>query len=333
VVEAYGGPDVLQVVDGEIPRPRPGEVAVRVLAAGVSYTDMLIRAGSYFECPKPPFTPGYELVGVVEDVGTGCATLRPGDRVAAITVHGAYAERAVVPEVHAVPVPADMDPAQQVALVLTYVTARQLLERFGKAARGESVLVHGAAGQVGTAVLELGVPAGLTVYGTAAGEGCERVARLGGLPIDHTREDFLARVLGMTGDGVDVVLDGMGGGLSLRSYRALRSGGRLVIYGHHATLSNGRRSRRGWAAWYAATACVAVAGFLSPRRRVMGYRIAKVRDRHPDWFRDDLLHLVGLLRRGAIRPVVADRMPLAEARRAHERLQAGGVSGKLVLVP
>jgi NADPH:quinone reductase-like Zn-dependent oxidoreductase len=333
VVEDFGGPDVLKVVDDEDPRPGPNEVSVRVLAAGVSFTDMLIRAGSYLGLPKPPFTPGYELVGVVEEVGADCETLRPGDRVAALTVYGAYAERVCVAEDNAVHVPADLDPAETVSLVLTYVTAQQLLHRAAKVKRGESVLIHGAAGRVGTAVLELGLPAGLHVYGTASRTGCQLVERLGGVPIDYTREDFLARVREMTGDGVDVVLDGLGGGVSLRSYRALCSGGRLVIYGHHATLADGRKSRRGWAAWYAATAYVGLAGLLSPRRSVLGYRIAKLRDRHPDWFRDDLRHLAELLRKGKVHPVIAERLPLTKARRAHELLQRSSLSGKLVLVP
>lgn len=333
LVSEFGGPEVLRVVADEDPRPGPGEVSVRMLAAGVSFTDQLIRAGSYLGGPKPPFTPGYELVGVVEELGTGCEHLREGDRVAALTVSGAYAERACVPERNAVRVPADLDPAETVTLVLTYVTALQLLSRIARAKRGEAVLVHGAAGLVGTAVLELAAPAGLRVHGTASGDGRAKVERLGGVAIDYEREDFLARVREDTGDGVDVALDGIGGSVSRRSYRALRPGGRLVIFGHHGTLREGRKSRLGWAAWYASTAAVGLAGMLSPRRSVLSYRIAKLRDRHPDWFRDDLQHLVGLLREGKISPVIAERLPLADARRAHELLTGSSVVGKLVIVP
>jgi D-arabinose 1-dehydrogenase-like Zn-dependent alcohol dehydrogenase len=156
VVDHFGGPEVLRVVEDDDPRPGPGEVRVMVLAAGVSFTDAQLRAGTYLGVPKPPFTPGYELVGAVEELGPDCSRLREGDRVAALTAWGAYAERVCVPEANAVEVPEDLDPAEVVSLVLTYMTAYQLLHRVAMAKSGETVLVHGAAGRVGTAVLELG---------------------------------------------------------------------------------------------------------------------------------------------------------------------------------
>ncbi|HEY6396134.1 MAG TPA: alcohol dehydrogenase catalytic domain-containing protein, partial [Solirubrobacteraceae bacterium] len=132
VVDHYGGPEVLQVVEEDDPRPGRGEVRVRVLAAGVSFTDALLRAGAYLGGPKPPFTPGYELVGVVEELGPGCSRLRKGEHVAALTVWGADAERVCVPEKYAVEVPEDFDPAEVVGLVLPYVTAYQLLHRVAR---------------------------------------------------------------------------------------------------------------------------------------------------------------------------------------------------------
>src|SRR5512132_4052320 len=266
VVDHFGGPEVLKVVEADIPRPGPGEVRVRVLAAGVSFTDAQLRAGTYLGVPKPPFTPGYELVGVVEELGPGCSRLRAGDRVAALTVWGAYAERVCVREVDAVEVPEDLDPAEVVSLVLPYMTAYQLLHRTARVKSGEAVLVHGAAGRVGTAVLELGALAALRLYGTASARDRAAVERLGAVAIDYRNEDFLARVRGLPGNGVDVVLDGLGGALSLRSFRALRPGGRLVVFGHYAMLARGRKSWRGWMEWYAATAGVALWGWRSPRR-------------------------------------------------------------------
>jgi NADPH:quinone reductase-like Zn-dependent oxidoreductase len=216
VVDRYGGPEVLRVVEEDDPRPGPGEVRVRMLVAGVSFTDAQLRAGTYMGGPKPPFTPGYELVGVVEELGPGCSRLREGDRVAALTVWGAYAERVCVPEVNAVEVPEDPDPAEVVSLVLPYMTAYQLLHRVAMAKSGETVLVHGAAGRMGTAVLELGALAGLRLYGTASARDRAVVERLGAVAIDYRNEDFLARVRELPGNGVDVVLDGLGGPLSLR---------------------------------------------------------------------------------------------------------------------
>jgi NADPH:quinone reductase len=353
VVDHFGGPEVLTVIDDEVPRPGPGEVRVRVLAAGVSYTDAMLRAGSYLGVPKPPFTPGYELVGVVEELGPGCTRLSVGDRIGALTVWGADAERVCVLEADAVQVPEDIDPAQILSLVFTHMTAYQLLHRTARVKSGETVLVHGAAGRVGTAVVELGAVAGVRMYGTCSARDGAAVERLGGVAIDYRNDDFLARVRELTRDGVDVVLDGFGGPLSLRSFRALRPGGRLVVYGHSGTVAHGRKSWRGWITWYATTATVALWGLLSPRRRVLVYRVQKLREGHqvlpvsgrrralpvgggprdPDWFREDFRVLLELLREGKIHPVVAQRLPLSDARRAHELLESSADKGKLVLVP
>jgi NADPH:quinone reductase-like Zn-dependent oxidoreductase len=333
VVGHYGGPEVLQVVEEDDPRPGPGEVRVRVLAAGVSFSDALLRAGTYLGGPKPPFTPGYELVGVVEELGPGCSRLREGDRVAVLTVWGADAERVCVPEKHAVEVPEDLDPAEVVSLVLPYMTAYQLLHRVARVKSGETVLVHGAAGRVGTAVLELGALAGLRLYGTASARDRAAVERLGAVAIDYRNDDFLARARSLPGKGVDVVLDGLGGAMSVRSFRAMRPGGRLVVFGYSSALTQEGRSRRAWIKWNAQTASVFLWGLLSPRRRVHGYRIDKLRNRHPEWFREDFLALLELLRRGEIHPIVAERLPLTEVRRAHELLESSAATGKLVLVP
>jgi NADPH2:quinone reductase len=256
-----------------------------------------------------------------------------GDRIGALTVWGANAERVCLPEVYAVAVPEDLDPGEVVSLVFAYMTAYQLLHRTAKAKPGESVLVHGAAGRVGTAVLELGALAGLRLYGTASGRDRAAVERLGAVAIDYQNEDFLARVRGLTGDGVDIALDGIGGPLSLRSFRALRPGGRLVVFGRYATIAQGRKNWPGVIAWYAATGAVALWGWLAPRRKVVSYRIQKLRVHHQDWFQADFLALLEMLRRGEIHPVVAERLPLSEIRRAHELLGSTAAKGKIVLVP
>jgi NADPH:quinone reductase-like Zn-dependent oxidoreductase len=258
-----------------------------------------------------------------------------------------------VPEANAVQVPEDLDPAEVVSLVFTCMTAYQLLHRTAKVKAGELVLVHGAAGRVGTAVLELGAVAGLRLYGTCSAGDRAAVERLGAVAIDYRSEDFLARVRELPEHGVDVALDGLSGATSLRSFRALRPGGRLVVYGHYATLSHGRKNRRAWVEWYASTAAVALWGLASPRRRVSAYRIQRLHEGHqvpprsgsrralavgggprdPDQLREDLGVLLELLREGRIHPVVAERLPLSEARHAHELLEQSASVGKLVLVP
>jgi NADPH2:quinone reductase len=332
VVTQFGGPEVLALEETDTPQPARGEVRVKVLVSGVSFTDTQLRAGTYLGGPKPPFTPGYELVGVVEELGPGCSKLKVGERVGALTVWGANAERVCVPEKYAVHVPEDLDPAEVVSLVFPYMTAYQLLHRAALAKKGESVLVHGAAGRVGTALLELGALAGLRLYGTAAARDLPAVERLGAVPIDYRNEDFLARIRALTGDGVDVALDGLGGTLSLRSFRALRRGGRLVVFGRYATIAHGRKNWPAVFEWYAATTGVALRGLLSPSRRVLSYRIQKLRIRHQDWFDEDFRALLELLRARKIHPVVAERLPLADARRAHELLESTAAAGKVVFV-
>jgi NADPH:quinone reductase len=342
VVDRFGGPEVLTVADDVVPRPGPGEVRVKVLAAGVSFTDALIRAGTYLGGPKPPFTPGYELVGVVEELGPGCSRLRAGDRVGALTVWGADAEHVCVPEKYAVEVPEGLDPAEVVSLLFPYMTAYQMLHRTARVQSGETVLVHGAAGRVGTAALELGAVAGLRLLGTCSARDRAAVEGLGAVPIDYRNEDFVARARELTGGaGVDVVLDGIGGAVSLRSFSALRRGnqitgdpgGRLVMMGNYNTMARGRKSWRGWLQWWPATTITWLWGTLSPRRRVSGYRIQILRIRHQDWFAEDFRMLLELLRAGKIHPVVAERLPFTDARRAHELLEQSASVGKLVLVP
>jgi NADPH2:quinone reductase len=348
VVERFGGPEVLKVVEGEDPRPGPGEVLVKVLAAGVSFTDSQLRAGTYLPgAPKPPFTPGYELVGVVEELGPGCSRLRVGDRIGALTVWGADAERVCVPEAGAVEVPEDLDPAEVLCLVFTYMTAYQVLHRTAKVQSGETVLVHGAAGRVGTAVLELAPLAAVSIYGTASARDRAAVERFGAVAIDYQNEDFLQRVRELPGQGVDVALDSLGGPISLRSFRARRpGGGRLVVFGRYNTIKEGHKDWPAVIKWYAAVATVWLWDKVSPRRHVSAYHVQKYRDKttrrdgavggepaNAEEFREDFAVLVELLRADKIHPVVAERLPLTEALRAHEMLESSAATGKLVLVP
>jgi NADPH2:quinone reductase len=348
VVDHFGGPEVLKVVEEDVPRPGPGEVRVRVLAAGVSFTDAQLRAGTYLPgAPKPPFTPGYELVGVVEELGPDCSRLRVGDRIGALTVWGADAERVCVPESGAVDVPEDLDPGEILSLLFPYMTSYQVLHRTAKAKRGETVLVHGAAGRVGIAALELGAVAGLRMHGTASARDRAKVQALGATFIDYQSEDFLARVRELTdGEGVDVMSDSLGGPISLRSFRALRPGGRLVVFGRYSTLKDGHKDWPAVIKWWAAIVTVWLWAKLSPRRKAFSYHVQKYRDRatrrpgavggepiDAKTFREDFAALIQLLRAGKIHPTVAERLPLAEARHAHELLETAAAKGKIVLVP
>ena len=332
VVTRHGGPEVLHFQEEELPEPAPGMVRIRVLTCGVSFTDVLIREGTYPGAPSPPFTSGYNLVGVVDRVGEGVSTLSPGDPVAALTVVGAYTQYLCLPEREPIRLPTGLDPVAAACLVMNYVTAYQMLHRIAHVQPGERILIQGATGGVGTAFLELGRLAGLEMYGTTSTEKTALVTQLGGVPIDYRREDFVRRIAELTGDGVDVVFDGIGGEVARRSYRTLRKGGRLVMYGHYSTLLHGRKDLLKVLTFYANAAAVFVRNLVPGRKRVLLYQIAKLKERHPDWYREDLLHLMALLSQGKIAPIVAERIPLVEARRAHELLGKGGVSGTIVLL-
>lgn len=333
LVSAFGGPDRLWLVESPPAEPALGQVRVRTLAAGVSYPDLLIREGTYPAAPTPPFTPGYDLVGVVDRVGPGVAGWAVGDVVAAITVVGSYADAVCVPAEHVAPVPAGMDPAVAVCLAFNYITALQMLTRTVRVRPGARVLVHGAAGGIGTAALELGRVAGLNLYGTATGAGVEVVGNLGATAIDYRGEDFVRRVRELTGQGVDVVLDGIRDAVAVRSFRALGPGWRPGAV--RALLDADRWTAQcpTVAIFYAAGALVLAGNLLPGGRRVRTYQSALTRDRHPDWYRADLATLFRLHADGHLHPLIAARLPLSQARSAHELLARGGVQGKIVLVP
>jgi NADPH2:quinone reductase len=338
IVTHYGGPDALRVLEEECPEPKAGEVRVRVLAAGVSLPDIMAREGIHPETPRLPFTPGWDLVGVVDRLGDGVSGIEAGQMVAALPISGAYAELVCLPHRELVPVPSGLDAAEAVSLILNYVTAYQMLHRSARVTPGQRVLIHGAAGGVGSALLQLGGLAGLEMYGTCSSRGAATVSGLGGIPIDYQHQDFVQEIGRLTGEGVDAVFDSMGGAHIWRSRKALRPGGRVVAYGLTGSLRGGRLAsgRSGGRhrfreiaifGWY-----IAGGRLLPGRKRVIPYSIQWLKRLRPALFRQDLTALLGLLHQKKLKPIIARRLPLAEARLAHELLGQGGVIGKIVLV-
>ena len=200
---------------------------VRVLAAGVALPDLLAREGIHPETPALPFTPGWDLIGIVDRLGDGISGIEPGQIVAALPISGAYAEFVCLPQRELVPVLPGLDAAEAVSLVLNYITAYQMLHRSVKVRSGQRVLIHGAAGGVGSALLQLGRLAGLEMYGTCSSRGAPAVSDLGAIPIDYQHQDFVQEIHRLTGEGVDVVFDGIGGRNLWRSRDALRPGGKM----------------------------------------------------------------------------------------------------------
>jgi NADPH:quinone reductase-like Zn-dependent oxidoreductase len=337
VVTHYGGPDALQVVEEDAPEPGNDEVRVRVLAAGVSLPDVMMREGIHPETPKLPFTPGWDFVGLVDRIGNGVTELEPGQMVASLPIHGAYTEFICTKERELVPVPNGLDVAEAVSLVLNYVTAYQILHRSAKVKPRQRVLVHGAAGGVGSALLQLSRVAELETYGTCSAKDAAVVSELGATPIDYQNVDFVEEIHRLTGDGVDAVFDGIGGKHIWESRNALRRGGLVVAYGLTGSLkggrlASGRGGRRNRFGAIRIFALYIVGSLLLPgRRRVVPYSIQTLKRVRPNAFREDLTMLFDLLEHKKIKPLVARTFPLAEARQAHELL-GGGVTGKLVLV-
>ena len=327
VITRFGGPEVLKMIEEtELPEPKPGEVRVKVLATSAAFTDVLIRKGTYPDVKeKPPFSPGYDMVGVVDKLGAGATRFQVGQRVADLTVIGAYSEYLCLPESRLTPVPEGLDPAEAVSLVLSYVTAYQMLHRVAKVKRGQRILIHGAGGAVGTAILQLGKLLDLEMYGTASQSKLELVKRLGATPIDYKGEDFVEVIRRLTGDGVDAAFDPIGGDNFKRSFSALRRGGKLVAYGfYNSSLGKGGSvpldfmKIQLWNLW-------------PNGRSAAFYSIGGLRHKQPAWFSEDLTTLFNLLAQDKIKPVIAARMPLAEASRAHELVEEAEVQGKIVL--
>ena len=337
-VTRYGGPEVMRAVEEDRPEPKAGEVRVRVQAAGVSLPDVMAREGVHPETPRVPYTPGWDLVGVADRLGDGVSGIEPGQAVAAMPISGAYAEYVCLPQRELVPVPDGVDPAEAVSLVLNYITAYQMLHRSAKVKPGQRVLIHGASGGVGTALLQLGRLAGLEMYGTCSSRGARTVAELGGVPIDYREQDFVQEIRRLAGEGVDAVFESIGGTHIWRSRKALRPGGRVVAYGLTSSLrggrlASGRTGRRNRFGAIAIFGLYIAAGWLLPGRRwVVPYSIQTLKRLRPELFRQDLIALLDLLRQGKVKPIIARRLPLAEARQAHELLGKGGVTGKIVLV-
>jgi NADPH:quinone reductase-like Zn-dependent oxidoreductase len=325
----HGDADALQIVNAAVILPQRGEVLLRVEAAGVAFADVLMRRGLYPNAPDIPFIPGYDVVGTVEQVGDGVVDLQGGTRVAALTQFGGYSRYVRLPAWRCVPVPADVDAAEAVALVLNYTTAHQMLHRVAGVVEGEQILVHGAAGGVGTALVELGRLAGLKVYGTASRQKHAVVQAYGGEPVDYRREDFVNRVVMLAGDGVDVVFDPIGGNHWVRSYQVLRLGGTLVMYGASAALQNGERNP---ASLLPGVLKLGLLLFVPDGRRTVGYYLPQAVAQNRRAYREDLGRLLHMLAAGEIHPHIGERLPLEDVRKAHTLLESRATTGKIVLM-
>src|SRR5215470_14304188 len=326
-VERFGDADGLRVVDAPVPSAGLGEVRVRVLASSLNYTEVLIRRHLYPQTMhlRPPFVMGYDVVGEIDQLGEGVSALQIGECVADMTVVGSNADYRTLRANDLTRVPVGVDTAEAATLILSWTTAYQLLHRAARVQRGQHVLVHGAAGAVGQALLVLGSLAGLELWGTARGEHVALVRALGATPIDYQREDF-TRILP---SGFDVIVDGVGENGYRRSYAALKRGGLLCAIGFSASVQAQRRMLP----IVSEIARLYLWRLLPDGKRARFYSINVMRARRPAWFKEDLERLFALLASGAIRPRIAARISFEEIADGHRRLEVGGLDGKLVLCP
>ena len=324
-VRRYGGPEGLEVVDTPLPSAGQGEVRVRVLASGLEYTDVLIRRHMYPQTSRrrPPFVLGYDVVGEIDQLGEGVRGFSVGDRVADMTVVGSNAAYRTLRADRLTRVPPSVDAAEAATLILSWTTAYQLLHRAARVQRGQRVLVHGAAGAVGQALLTLGRLAGIELWGAARGQHAALIRELGATPVDYEREDFTRVLPG----GFDIVFDGIGEDGYRRSLAALKRGGMLCAFGYSA----GVQARNRMLAILMWIARLYLWRWLPGGKQACFYSINVMRAQHPTWFQADLQRLFDLLADGTIRPRVAERISIDKVTEAHRRLEAGGLEGKLVL--
>jgi len=317
-----GGPEVLQVVDLPVQSPGPGQLRVRVLAAGVGSTDLLMLAGRYSYAPSPPFVPGYEVAGVVDAIGDGVVGFELGQRVAALALHGAYGELLIREAEHFLPIPDAVSDVDAAAVILNYVTAWQMIHRIARAQAGQTALVTGAAGGVGSAALQLLRLAGVKTYGAASAKKHGTVRALGATPIDYQAGALDTLTTALEPRGVDLVFDAIGGANIGPCIGALRRGGTVVGYGFMGVAGK------------LATLLMFMNLFIGSRlrgRRGAFYGITLLYRKDPKLLREDLPKIFALVANKSIDPMVTHTFPLLEARRALELLATGSVEGKIVL--
>jgi NADPH2:quinone reductase len=318
-VREFGDPDVIEIDDEDRPEPGPGQVRVEVRAAGINFADTVQRRGHYQGGPQPPYVPGMEVAGVIDAVGEGVGR-SVGDRVTGFVEAGGYAEYALAGAEGLFDVPEGLDFPEAAAVPVQGLTAHNCLHEWGELAADERVLIHAAAGGVGTAAVQIAAAAGAEVFGTASTEdklelaaemGCEH-------PIQYTEVDVADRVRELTdGAGVDLVLDSVGGETTSRSLACLAPFGRMVSFGA-ASGEPGRPSTE---------------RLLFANQRVIGYHLGRAMDERPGRVLEALPKLTGLLEAGEYRPVVGHEFDLADAAAAHRAIEGRETSGKVVLRP
>ncbi len=321
IVTKLGGPETLQVVENDLRPPAEGEVRVKVLAAPVCGPDIEARYGKSPFLPKLPFTPGYAVIGDVDAIGKGVSRAAVGDRVGALIGYGGYAEYCYLREKQLIPVPSALDPAEAIPLILNYIVAYHVMHRWARIKAGDRVLIIGASGGIGTALLQLGRLAELKMYGIASKSKHGVLIEYGATPIDYRTQDFVEVIRKAEPDGLDAVFNGMAGDYFRRGFSILRRGGTLVGYGNPLTVSS----------MLLVLGQTVLFNLLPNGKSAKYYSTGASRlDMRP--FLEDWAVLFKLLEEGKIKPVIAAKFPLLEAAKANAMLESGQVVGNIVLL-
>ncbi|MEU8899871.1 medium chain dehydrogenase/reductase family protein [Nocardia sp. NPDC048505] len=324
-------PDGLLVTHRELPAPTHGQALVRVAATGVSFAEQQMRRGKYFDQPPYPFVPGYDLVGTVEAVGPDTDPALIGTRVAALTKIGGWSSHVLLAVADLVPVPAGLDPVAAETFVVNGITAWQMLHRRAGVRAGQTVLVHGANGGVGSTLVQLARLAGARVIGTASARNADQVRALGAEPVDY-RGDIVAQVRALAPGGVDAVFDHVGGPGIVDSFGLLAPGGTLVAYGTAATKDESGNSRL---PVLLLIGRLLLWNALPNRRRTHFYNIWAGKRRLPRFrarLAADLGAVLALAARGELTAKIGARFPLSQAAQALATAESHSVTGKVVLV-
>ncbi len=326
IIEKYGGPEQLKLVEEpNLPEPKANEVRIKVLFTSANFTDIMIRKGMYPEVKeKPPFSPGYDMVGVVDQVGDSVTRFHKGDKVADMTVIGAYSEYICLPENRLIHLPDKLDPAEAVSTILSYVTAYQMLYRIAKIKKGQKILVHGAGGAVGLAMLQLGKLMNLEMFGTASATKHDLIIEKDAIPIDYRTVDFASYIKNNTRKGVDAVFDPIGGKNFKKSFRILKKGGTLVAYGfYNAVLGNGGNIPVEYMS-------LKLKNLLPNGKSATFYSIGALRKKHPDWFKEDLTTIFKMLEEKKIQPLIERIITIDKASEAHQIIEKHQNKGKII---
>ena len=321
IISKKGGPEVLSIIEQNKRSPYKDEVLIKIQACGVGGTDIIMRYWKYPAVPKIPFVPGYEIVGIVEEVGENVTSVNIGDRVGALTVYGGYSEYIYLKQEDLVEVPKSLDSVEAAAVILNYTSAYQMLKKVAKVKEGSHILITGASGGVGTALLDLGKLENLVLYGTASIQKHESLKHFGAFLIDYKTQDFVETIRKRKPEGLDFVFDGVGGEYIKKSLKVLHKGGILVEYGYSLK-----------SFFYFMKSIFDMLSGIPKGVKAKGYGISASYKMNKKPIQEDISNVFHLLETGKIKPIISKRIPILEAAEANRLLESGQVAGKIVLI-